>query len=66
MNYLGLDCSSKAVHGVIVNEAEEILTKLKFHSTPKDPFDSRLYQIFDNFSVYLNRKLEYNIDSSAI
>lgn len=66
MNYLGLDCSSKAVHGVIINEAEEILNKLKFHSTPKDPFDSRLYQIFDNFSVYLNRKLEYNIDSSAI
>ena len=32
MNYLGLDCSSKAVHGVIINEAEEILTKLKGQS----------------------------------
>ena len=67
MNYLGLDCSSKAVHGVIVNEREEIVSKLKFHSTPKDAFDNRLFQIFDNFGVYLNEELEYNrIQCSAI
>ena len=67
MNYLGLDCSSKAVHGVIVNEVEEIVAKLKFHSTPKDSFDNRLFQIFDNFSVYLEKDLEYNdIQCSAI
>ena len=67
MNYLGLDCSSKAVHGVIVNEVEEIVAKLKFHSTPKDSFDNRLFQIFDNFSVYLANELEYNdIQCSAI
>ena len=67
MNYLGLDCSSKAVHGVIVNDQEELISKLKFHSTPKDSFDSRLFQIFDNFGVYLNKELEYNgIQCSAI
>ena len=70
MNYLGLDCSSKAVHGVIVNDLEEIVSKLKFHSTPKDDFDNRLFQIFDNFGVYLNEELEYNslegIQCSAI
>ena len=67
MNYLGLDCSSKAVHGVIVNDLEEIVSKLKFHSTPKDTFDNRLYQIFDNFGIYLNEELEYNgIQCSAI
>jgi hypothetical protein len=67
MNYLGLDCSSKAVHGVIINEVEEIVAKLKFHSTPKDSFDNRLFQIFDNFSVYLENELEYNdIQCSAI
>jgi len=67
MNYLGLDCSSKAVHGVIVNDLEEIVSKLKFHSTPKDDFDNRLFQIFDNFSVYLENELEYNdIQCSAI
>tara|TARA_Y100000310_G_scaffold134545_1_gene133473 strand:- start:359 stop:868 length:510 start_codon:yes stop_codon:yes gene_type:complete len=67
MNYLGLDCSSKAVHGVIVNEAEAIINKLKFDSTPKDSFDNRLYQIFDKFAGYLNQELEYNnIQCSAI
>ena len=67
MNYLGLDCSSKAVHGVIVSDGEEIVSKLKFHSTPKDSFDNRLFQIFDNFSVYLANELEYNdIQCSAI
>ena len=67
MNYLGLDCSSKAVHGVIISEGEEIVSKLKFHSTPKDSFDNRLFQIFDNFSVYLANELEYNdIQCSAI
>jgi len=60
MNYLGLDCSSKAVHGVIVNDLEEIVSKLKFPSTLKDSFDNRLFQIFDNFSVYLENELEYN------
>ena len=67
MNYLGLDCSSKAVHGVIITEAEAIIYKLKFDSTPKDSFDNRLYQIFDKFAVYLNQELEYNnIQCSAI
>ena len=67
MNYLGLDCSSKAVHGVIVTEDEAIIHKLKFDSTPKDSFDNRLFQIFDKFSVYLNQELEYNnIQCAAI
>ena len=74
MNYLGLDCSSKAVHGVIITETEAILHKLKFDGVSKGsliPYvpdvDNRLFQIFDKFAGYLNQELEYNnIQCSAI
>ena len=34
--YLGLDCSSKAVHGVVVNDQEEIVAQIKSAGIGKD------------------------------
>ena len=52
--YLGLDCSSKAVHGVVVDDDENIVLQLKAEGKGLD-FDSRFSEIFVNFSDYLSK-----------
>ena len=46
--YMGLDCSSKGVHGVILNDAEELQDTYKWISPIKD-FDSRFIDFLTNF-----------------
>tara|TARA_R110000824_G_scaffold59762_2_gene160206 strand:- start:21958 stop:22425 length:468 start_codon:yes stop_codon:yes gene_type:complete len=52
--YLGLDCSSKAVHGVVVNDREEIVAQLKSAGIGKE-FEGRFDEIFHNFSEDLSK-----------
>jgi Holliday junction resolvasome RuvABC endonuclease subunit len=52
--YLGLDCSSKAVHGIVIDEQENILLQLKSYGTGSD-FDARFSEIFANFSQDLSK-----------
>jgi len=52
--YLGLDCSSKAVHGIVIDEQENIVLQLKSYGTGSD-FDIRFSEIFENFSQDLSR-----------
>ena len=43
--YLGLDCSSKAVHGIVIDEQENIVLQFKSEGKGSD-FDTRFSQIF--------------------
>ena len=52
--YLGLDCSSKAVHGIVVDEQENIVLQLKAYGNGSD-FDIRFTEIFVNFPQDLSR-----------
>tara|TARA_Y100000296_G_C5068472_1_gene203594 strand:+ start:107 stop:577 length:471 start_codon:yes stop_codon:yes gene_type:complete len=52
--YLGLDCSSKAVHGVVIDDDENIVLQLKAEGKGSD-FDTRFSEIFVNFSDYLSK-----------
>ena len=52
--YLGLDCSSKAVHGIVLDEDENIVSQLKSYGTGSN-FDLRFSEIFANFSEDLSR-----------
>ena len=63
MNYLGLDCSSFAVHGAIVDEDEQLIALYKWGSKLKK-FEERFPEIFTKFSGEL-RKIKL-IDSAAI
>ena len=63
MNYLGLDCSSLAVHGVIINDDEEIISMHKWGSKNKD-FSQRFPEITLDFFAELSRI--NNIDKSSI
>ena len=54
MNYLGLDCSSLAVHGAIVNDKEELVSIHKWGSKLKT-FDSRFPEIIKEFSKELSK-----------
>tara|TARA_R100000781_G_scaffold114970_1_gene88182 strand:+ start:2987 stop:3448 length:462 start_codon:yes stop_codon:yes gene_type:complete len=51
---LGVDCSSKAIHGVILNDKEEIVTQFKTDKQKED-FDIRFVKIVDNFSNILSK-----------
>ena len=42
--YLGLDCSSKAVHGIVLDEDENIVSQLKSYGTGSN-FDLRFSEI---------------------
>jgi len=46
--YLGLDCSSKAVHGVIINKEGQLQETLKWASKTPD-FDTRFVDFLTNF-----------------
>ena len=52
--YLGLDCSSKAVHGIVIDEQENIVLQFKSEGKGLD-FDTRFSQIFANFSEDLSK-----------
>ena len=54
MMYLGLDCSSKAVHGIVIDDSENIVSYLKSEGKGLD-FDSRFSEIFANFSEDLSK-----------
>ena len=63
MNYLGLDCSSLAVHGVIIDDDEKIISMHKWGSKNKD-FTQRFPEITLDFFDELSRI--NNIDKSSI
>jgi Holliday junction resolvasome RuvABC endonuclease subunit len=63
---LGLDCSSRAIHGVIVNNKEEIVLQFKTDKYKED-FDIRFPKIADNFSQILSKiKVEKAFVEAAI
>ena len=61
--YLGLDCSTLAVHAAVVNDKEELVSLHKWGSKEKK-FDDRFPEIFTKFSEDLS-KIKV-IDSAAI
>ena len=54
MNYLGLDCSTLAVHGVLISQDERIIEQYKWGSKKKT-FDERFPEILLGFSKDLSR-----------
>ena len=52
--YVGLDCSSRAIHGVWLNKEEKILAMLKWRSSDLD-FDSRFIEICLQFAKDLSK-----------
>lgn len=46
--YIGIDCSSKAIHAVIVNKREQVIAQGKWASSAKD-FPTRFLEIGRNF-----------------
>ena len=54
MKYLGLDCSSLAIHGAIIDENEELVSIHKWGSKLKT-FDSRFPEIVKEFSKDLSK-----------
>lgn len=49
MRYLGLDTSSKAIHGVILDEQENLLSTHKVICNTKNPFKERFPELLTNF-----------------
>ena len=54
MNYLGLDCSTLAIHGVLLAQDESIIEQFKWGSSKKI-FDERFPEILLGFSKDLSR-----------
>ena len=52
--YLGLDCSSRAIHGVWLDEQEKILAMLKWRSSDLE-FDARFIEISLQFAKDLSK-----------
>ena len=52
--YLGLDCSSRAIHGVWLDEQEKILAMLKWRSSDLE-FDTRFIEISLQFTKDLSK-----------
>ena len=51
--FLGLDCSTKAVHGILLDDEENIIEQYKWGSTEKD-FVDRFPQILEKFQADLS------------
>jgi Holliday junction resolvasome RuvABC endonuclease subunit len=51
--YAGFDCSSKAIHCVLIDDNEMIIEQIKFSSVHKD-FEFRFYEILDKFHDHLS------------
>ena len=63
---LGLDCSSRTIHGVVLNDKEEIVTQFKTGKYKED-FDIRFVKITDNFDGILSKiKVEKAFVEAAI
>ena len=52
--YMGIDCSSKAVHAVLVDESETVIAQGKWASSEKD-FPTRSLQIARKFTKDLSK-----------
>ena len=63
MMFLGLDCSSLAIHGVLIDDKEQLATLYKWGSTQKN-FEARFPEISVGFSEEFS-KIEL-IDGAAI
>ena len=61
MNYLGLDCSTFAIHGALIDDKEKLITLYKWASKKKK-FDERFPEILVEFSENLSK---INIIDSA-
>ena len=51
--YLGIDCSTKAIHAIVLDEQENIIEQYKWHSTEKD-FVDRFPEILEKFRSNLS------------
>jgi len=54
MYYLGLDCSTKAIHGVLLDEEEHIIEQFKWASLASN-YEDRFYEILTGFEEKLSR-----------
>ena len=61
--YMGIDCSSKAIHSVWVDSHESILTQCKWWSKEKD-FDTRFFDFGEDFWDDLS-KIKVILDSGS-
>ena len=53
---LGLDCSSRAIHGVVVDENENLVMQFRTEKpNNKDEFNTRFLNIVDNFAKILSK-----------
>ena len=64
MIYLGLDTSSKAIHGAAVNPDEEIVALYKWGCDTKKSFPERFPELITNFSKEISTI--NNIDFATI
>ena len=54
MYYLGLDCSTKAIHGVLLDEEENIVEQFKWASSAST-YEERFYEILTGFEEKLSK-----------
>ena len=54
MYYLGLDCSTKAIHGVLLDEEEHIVEQFKWASTASN-YEERFYEILTGFEEKVSK-----------
>ena len=53
---LGLDCSSRAIHGAVVDENENLVMQFRTEKpNNKDEFNTRFLNIVDNFAKILSK-----------
>ena len=53
---LGLDCSSRAIHGAVVDENENLVMQFRTQKpNNKDEFNTRFLNIVDNFAKILSK-----------
>jgi len=58
MLYLGLDTSSKAIHGVVLDENENLINIYKATCNTKDSFKKRFPDLMDNFARVLIEEID--------
>ena len=54
MYYLGLDCSTKAIHGVLLDEEENIVEQFKWGSSASN-YEERFYEILTGIDEKLSK-----------
>ena len=58
MLYLGLDTSSKAIHGVVLDEDENLINIYKATCNTKDSFKKLFPDLMDNFARVLIEEID--------